>query len=185
MFPLDGPTSPDVGRMKLVVDSSSMKRLVTLLGDVTYWYSKEYFHIPMGQADMYFEAYKQLCGRDEVVSVHSTLPPDGKEHIPQSLIDSYAITRMDEILKYDVLLFCVAGSQYAVPQGRIVTHTLSDVQKGSYMVGRYDSAESRTEIIEMCNSRELTCVVVRALRMDTGIEGYKWEHEYRVPCYYI
>ena len=196
LYPLDSHNSKHVGRMVLLVDSSALREFILRVCDniptgegscsVTLWYDSNYFSIPPSLLESYMYSYSSMIGIPLIATSYSPTPPPGKSVIPSSLLESYLVVHMNDIMRHDVVVFCVAGECRMVPDSRKVVSE-SQVCQNAFISGKYDTVASRTNLIEKCAALQLSCVVVRAIRMDDPYAKvpYRWEVEPRVTCYYV
>ena len=194
LYSVDGPGSRSLSRMRLVVDKDALRSYISGLPQVTLWFQTDYFEDEHVDREVYGEAILQWCGGPNTsYTFCSGYPePDGIISVPSALIDGYILSRMHAIAMFDVVLFCTTSKSYEVPQSRTIVHNTSKLSKQGdqkwCMFGRYATVDERTEVIEKCAEKDLSCVVVRAMRMDgeeRGKEEYKWESEHRVTCVYL
>jgi hypothetical protein len=191
-YSVDGLDGKDLSRMRMIVDKDAFRAFVASLPSACFWFQLDYFDQEAVDMAVWGETIIQWCGNANTSYTFCVgyPEPEGIISIPTSLIDSYILARMHELTTFDVVLFCTTGTTYQAPPTRTVVYDKDKLDKKCCMFGKYASIEDRTPIIDACAERGLSCVVVRAMRMDK--EGkqaypsnYNWESEYRVPYIYL
>lgn len=183
--PVDGSYKNGIKRMRLMMDKETFKNYISKYTNLIFWYNSR---VPIDPIDreVYFEAYKCLYGTENVTSIYSATPPISASCInPEALLRNYTSEIMMQLSTYDVLIFCVNGNKYMLPEKRKWVTNVEDAAKDTCFIGAYSSCDERQPILDACWFSNLSCLVIRALSMDNEDESYFWEAEHRVPSVYL